>query len=420
MTALYNEHDHGAAAWLRELINQRQITEGTVDERSIADLQPEDVSGFRRVHLFAGIGGWELALRIAGWPEDIPVWTGSCPCQPFSAAGKRKGQADERHLWPEMFRLIQSVRPPCVMGEQVPGAIKPGWLDGVFADLEGAGYTCGAVVLGAHSAGAPHIRQRIYWVAKSNGKYKSSQREGEAQSPNVGTAPRRDESRIGGCGAHGGLAHTERSGGRINESIGGPERRAADRRDCAECDHGLVNFDSPGSQSGNAATETDRHGSSTVSASRNGSRLEHAESDGRGERRPEPVGGSVAGGCCDEWVGDTESTRSQGRPDECDSPERQREAAGRSTRFSSGAYNPWSDYRLIHFRDGKTRRIESSIEPLVDGLPGRVGLLRGYGNAIVPQTAAAFIRAVMEELQIGNSVSPPVAAAITRAIAGVA
>ena len=330
MTAFYNEIDRGAAAWLRELAKEGHISNGVVDERSIAELQPEDISNYRRVHLFAGVAGWELALRIAGWPEDLPVWTGSCPCQPFSAAGKRKGQADERHLWPEMFRLIDAIRPPCIMGEQVPGAIKPGWLDGVFTDLEGAGYACGAVVLGAHSAGAPHIRQRIYWVAYA-------------------------------------------------ESANG---------------------------------------------------------------RPEPERGSVASGCGTERVGDTQGQGPQGRPDQCDTPQRQWEAAGRSAGFSGGIddatasmdsvpvrvrellvhdspdsrprlpmpadrgmgdrslFDAWSDYRLIHFRDGKTRRIESSIEPLVNGIPGRVGLLRRYGNAIVPQAAAIFIRAVMEELGI--------------------
>ena len=369
MTALYNEHDHGAAAWLRELINQRQITEGTVDERSIADLQPEDVSGFRRVHLFAGIGGWELALRIAGWPEDIPVWTGSCPCQPFSAAGKRKGQADERHLWPEMFRLIKSVRPPCVFGEQVSGAIKPGWLDGVFANLEAEGYACGAVVLGAHSAGAPHIRQRIYWVAYD----KSQGWQGVQSECKTGKCERSRPGSGGECSD--GLAYTTDSMRRQNQQIGGPEGRTSDWRDCAEC----------------------------------GAGLEHSQGNGRSERRPEPVGGSVASGCGDERLGDCHNSRLEGRG--LLQSERPRE-------LSAGPSSAWSDYRLIHFRDGKTRRIESSIEPLVarvsqgmvpgrdPGIPedpdsspeARVMRLKGYGNSIVPQTAAIFIRAVLNTI----------------------
>lgn len=165
MTAYYNEFDPFAAAWLRELIKDGLIADGEVDERSIADVQADDLSGFDQVHFFAGIGGWSYALRLAGIDDDEPVWTGSCPCQPFSSAGKRKGTADERHLWPEMFRLVRECRPATVFGEQVEAAIRLGWVDGVRGDLEEEGYAFGFHVLGAHSVGSPHIRQRIYWVA---------------------------------------------------------------------------------------------------------------------------------------------------------------------------------------------------------------------------------------------------------------
>lgn len=167
MAAYYNEFDPKTAAWLRELIKRGLIAPGDVDERSIKDVQPDDLKGYTQVHLFAGIGGWSYALRLAGWSDDIGVWTGSCPCQPFSSAGKRRGTDDERHLWPEMLRLIDGCRPQCVFGEQVASAVGHGWLDGVFADLEAEGYACGAVVLGAHSVGAPNIRQRLWWVAES-------------------------------------------------------------------------------------------------------------------------------------------------------------------------------------------------------------------------------------------------------------
>ena len=162
---LYNEIDPFAAQWLRNLAAANQITPGVVDERDIRTIKGADLAGVRRAHFFAGIGGWDYALRLAGWPEDREVWTGSCPCQPFSTAGKRKGEADERHLWPAFFQLIAECRPGVIFGEQVAGRAGLGWLDGVFADLEREGYACGAVVVGAHSVGAPHIRQRLYWVA---------------------------------------------------------------------------------------------------------------------------------------------------------------------------------------------------------------------------------------------------------------
>ncbi len=168
MPAYYNEIDPYAAQWLRNLINARVIADGEVDERSIAEVSPTDLAGFEQCHFFAGVGVWSYALRLAGWPNERPVWTGSCPCQPFSAAGKRKGLEDERHLWPEFFRLIRECRPLTVFGEQVASKDGLAWLDSLYFDLEGAGYTCGAVDTCASGFGAPHIRQRLYWLANAS------------------------------------------------------------------------------------------------------------------------------------------------------------------------------------------------------------------------------------------------------------
>ena len=166
----YNEHDAKAAAWLRELIKRGHIPDGIVDERSIEDVVPSELTGFTQCHFFAGIGGWSLALQLAGWPEDRPVWTGSCPCQPFSSAGKGGGFADERHLWPAFHHLISQCQPPVVFGEQVASPAGRDWLDLVRDDMERAGYAFGAADLCAASVGARHIRQRIWWVADPVGK----------------------------------------------------------------------------------------------------------------------------------------------------------------------------------------------------------------------------------------------------------
>jgi len=180
----YNEFDPGAAAWLRELIKRKLIPDGEVDERSIADVRADDLAGFTQCHFFAGIGGWSLALRLAGWPDDKPVCTGSCPCQCFSTAGKQKGAEDERDLWPVFFDLIRACRPEFVFGEQVEAAIGHGWLDRVCANMETEGYAVGACVLGAHSVAAPQQRQRLYWGAVSMAHAHGERRDGE-RIPNV-------------------------------------------------------------------------------------------------------------------------------------------------------------------------------------------------------------------------------------------
>ena len=169
MTAYYNEFDPYAAQWLRNLIVAGHIAPGDVDDRSIEDVRPSDLRGYTQCHFFAGIGVWSHALRSAGWSDDRPIWTGSCPCQPFSAAGKGDGFADERHLWPAFNHLIEQCRPPAVLGEQVASKAVDPWIDLVQDDMEALGYRFGAVAFPSAGVGAPHIRDRTYWVADAGG-----------------------------------------------------------------------------------------------------------------------------------------------------------------------------------------------------------------------------------------------------------
>lgn len=269
MTAYYNEHDPFAAEWLRQLIAKNLIAKGEVDERSILEVQPEDLRGFTQCHFFAGIGGWSCALRLAGIPDDAHIWTGSPPCQPFSAAGLQKGKNDERHLAPHFASLVAACEPPVLFGEQVaspavfgrvagktgsnaPGEAEWAWIDDLFARLEDAHYACAAADIPAAAVGAPHLRQRCFFGALR-------------------------------------LADTSRV-------------RAIQRRE-------------------RVFKATHTGGSRTLRA--------------------------------------------------------------------------WDAAEWRAGQDGKWRPVEPGIEPLAHGLPARMGRLRGYGNAIVPQAAAAFVEALL-------------------------
>jgi len=265
MKAYYNEIDPKAAAWLRELIKQGHIAPGDVDERSIEDVRPDELSGYTQCHFFAGIGVWSYALRQSGWSDDRPVWTGSCPCQPFSSAGKGKGFDDERHLWPVFHWLIKQCRPECVFGEQVAGKAGETWLDVVSTDLEGEGYA-GSAVTAACGFGAPHQRKRLYWVAEdasSNAKevgrgWRAAPREavairesGEVQQED-GADVRPESSRRDEAGKLANSEHEQRQRG-MRKSKGVPEE--AKGREAAEstglsASRELANAEREGSQRG--------------------------------------------------------------------------------------------------------------------------------------------------------------------------
>mgnify|MGYP003675742190 CR=1 FL=1 len=332
----YNENDRFAAAWLRELIDEGLIPEGEVDERSITDIRGSDLVGFTQCHFFAGIGGWSYALQLAGWPEDRPVWTGSCPCQPLSSAGQRKGHEDERHLWPAFYELIAERRPPTIFGEQVASKDGREWLCGIRTDLEDARYAVGAADLCAAGAGAPHIRQRIWWVADAE------------RAEQSGT--KHQAGRSVGYSADGGVADANQSG----------RKRSTQRQPISSAD-GRHNIGG-GSSNGGVADACKRR-----LEKRNESVRSISESDANG----------VDGG-----MGDTDDTRSQGRRERFDE--------------HTNKLTLWSSSELIACADGKARRAEPSIFPLANGFPNRVGTLRGAGNAIVPQVSAEFIGAYLD------------------------
>jgi len=367
---MYNENEPFAIRWLEQLQERNLIPEGRIDGRSINDLRSEDCD--RTSHFFAGIGGWAYALQLAGWDPTRPVWTGSAPCQPFSNAGKGEGFADSkgRHLWPIWRDLIAECRPTTIFGEQTSSNLGRDWLSGVRTDLEELGYAVGAADLCAASVNAPHRRQRLYWVAytgHSGNRRWDGLRDSEAEP----IGPEREDQR-------GGQGRQDQAGFRALDvpTDGGSEYTGHDPL------HGLVNPLRGG------AIDNDTE----------------AEQGGYGPQHGLPGPTGASGGGSSE-LANTSSERCDREPVFLQRGE-SRQAIPEITGSSEISLRDfWDDYDIAVCTeiDGTTRarRIEPGTMPLVTGISNRVGLIKGYGNAIVPQLAATFIRAFLEAEEEG-------------------
>ena len=361
MMVYYNEIDPQKAAWLRELIQRGVVADGEVDTRSIKEVSAPDLAGFRQCHFFAGIGVWSYALRLAGWPNDRSVWTGSCPCPSFSAAGKGGGFNDPRHLWPDWARLIRVGKPATIFGEQADDAIGYGWLDLVQTDLERENYAVGKAVLGACSVGAPHIRQRLYFVAHSETA------EAIARSGEISARAGTNHANGFGIGSdtHG-MEHATQNG---------PEMWCELHR---------------------------QRGRLQPSDGRDAGGMEHADSERRREARRPDSGGGQRGQCASGSMG---NTGDQGLPErKCDRRIQQSEIFAperKATELGSHVNGFWRDADWILRKrwnrdDWEWCPTEPGTFPLVAGAPARVLRLRGYGDAICAPLAAEFIKAFCE------------------------
>lgn len=356
--AYYNEFDPIAAEWLRWLIAEGLIANGWVDERSIVDVQPEELEGYTQVHLFAGIGGWSLACRLGGWEDDRPIWTASCPCQPFSVAGKGRGIADERHLWPHVHRLLTARRPAVLVGEQVAGKAGYDWFDGIAADMAGEGYASRAVDIPACAVDAPHIRQRLYWCAVADSNAVRERQPQGSQSDERGRGLHSDAKF---------MADTDSSG---RDGWSETPERSAQQRDAIErADGKLVNAESIGRGEGRPEHEF-RSGRPTVAGADAQGDVGHPNGQRREEALREP-GNSV--------------TPARQGPTDC-------------SQRTPGVGGFWSDHEWLTCHDGKARRTKPGLPLLAHGIPGRVAKWRGLGNAIVPPLAAEVIAALRETL----------------------
>ncbi len=384
--ALYNEIDEYAADWLENLIALGVIAPGIVDRRSVEDLRGDDLRGFRQVHLFAGIGVWSYAFRRAGVSDDTAIWSLSCPCQPFSAAGKGAGVDDERHLWPHAHHLIRECRPAKVYGEQVASKDGLTWLDIVSNDMEGSDYAFGAVDTCSASVGAPHIRQRLRFHAYD--LRSAASRVSLAES--VGRRP--------GSGF-------ETKGSRFPQFRLGDSDIARRPADCDSHeprqgrDTGSAQGEGVWPQSGGRGQSVwmdDDDDDEGLEGFRGG----HQASIRHGERsiRPTPASGEF-GGMADADDGQL-SVPWRGSQRRNGSTATDAEFVG-----TSPTNGFWRDADWLFCRDGKWRPVEPGTFPLAHGAASRVGsgsafegksrqgMLKGYGNAVDAEATRVFIQA---------------------------
>lgn len=350
----YNDIDPKCCAWTQELINAGLIPPGDVVCKSILDIKPHELEPYTQVHLFCGIAGWPYALRLAGWPDDRPIITASAPCQPLSCAGKRKGHADERHLWPALYALISECRFPVCIGEQTSGPDGREWLSGVRADLEGTGYAVGCADLCAASVSAPHIRQRLYWCAVRLADCASRGLGIDGSAPGQpGHADQRGEVEW--------LADAE------PQHDGSREPRPGRRRE------------SPDDGAGGG--------------------LGHASSNGGATRISRPFSRNEGNPGEPDDAGDQQPFWSNSRWHACRDGKARRVPASRGLQSVASRFPDL----VAALRDAGCAEAEirqaCDLFPLAqEKITGRVMLLRGAGNAIVAPVAAEFVKAVMQAM----------------------
>lgn len=380
--AYYNEIDLQKAGWLRELIRCEVVADGEVDNRSIKEVRAEELRGFAQCHFFAGIGVWSYALRLAGWPDERPVWTGSCPCPSFSAAGKGGGFNDPRHLWPDWARLVRECRPATLFGEQADDAIGYGWLDLVQTDLERENYAVGKAVLGACSVGAPHIRQRLYFVAHAEHAERWPKQEAHRNSHGRnGPGRRGDTRRMGepdGTRSQPRESSATANGRWSSDLAASSTRELADAADARRQIAGKLR-----SRQSLVSARLEQHGGVGGLADADGRGLAMCGQSSEGKRDGEQFG-------ADGGMGDTEGPAAG-----AGFTLRARQSDDRSSGHVNGFWRDadWILRKRWNRDDREWCPTEPGTFPLAHGIAARVLKLRGYGDAICAPLAAEFIRA---------------------------
>jgi len=356
--------------------------------------------------LFSGIGGFSLGLERAGmetvafcefdkkcqlvlkkhWP-DVPIYDdvrklngrqfegqsidlicGGFPCQPFSQAGKRKGEEDDRHLWPEYFRIIQEIRPRWVIGENVSGLISMG-LDDVLSDLESENYSCQTLVIPACAINAPHRRDRVWIVGNSERERGQSRvlHKGDI----IPTQAR-------------GKADTSRSTGERSKALAHSRLFRQAEPDVEDTRRTLqpwtIKQETHENETGQGdANKHQRPGSPP------GFDVAYPDSRNRrglpiGEEKAHPQSSGIG-----EDVAHTQCIGQQGQGQSFGPSNKEANKVGKAGWFDNGGEG-WN----------KTWDVEPELGRVAHGIPNRVDRLKQLGNAVVPQVVEQIGRAIMK------------------------
>lgn len=346
--------------------------------------------------------------------ESPDIITGGFPCQPFSVAGKQKGTSDDRHLWPEMFRIIKAFKPRFVIGENVPGIVNI--QDGVVfetvcTDLESQGYEVQPFNIPAAAVGAPHQRKRIWIIAtladsvsnderreisRSDEEKGRVQEEHRSKDSASGIFSRTSEIRKSNNGyeAMENSGRTLRQGSSIrekNEDEVGKENANQHQRSSSSSESNVANADTR--LSDGQKKELQSRGQASIS-SREGENVANAKSissDGREigqhseeSREKRKIGIEVGGVSSDrQKLANTDSERLEGL------------GQSRSQFNETSSSTSSSEERQRQVGQGWWE-FEPNVGRVAHGVPGRVHRLKALGNSIVPQIAEEIGRAIIK------------------------
>lgn len=364
--------------------------------------------------LFSGIGGFSLGLERTGgfetvafceydkkaqqvlkkhWPE-VPIYkdvrtldydgtvdiiTGGYPCQPFSFAGKRKGEEDDRHLWPSMFKLIQKHRPAWVIGENVAGHINMG-LDSVLADLESEGYGARAFVIPAVALNAKHRRDRVWIVGHA-------QHDGSSSCGNIGELQGEPEWTQTTIFEFEGTSDSE-----TNEIMANTRHiigRDSERGSVGEDGERRLQ-----EEVGSSGTATPT-GSSAAQGIVGYANSERCEKLNISQKPKKPIKSNWG---FNETVADTDSKRCKWRTKTRNDGKNRQKSYDKFSRGCCATYglsekskNQWS--------------VEPDVGRMANGIPRRMDRLKQLGNAVVPQIPEILGNAILE-VENYNTINP--------------